>query len=262
MESSQRIAESTVLVSFTHSHLKAHFPEIRLDKHMTIGSIKQKISTHCGTTPASMILDLRNENGKPLARLAEDHRAFGYYSPYSGCSIHVTDTDPGSLTVTGWLEDTSKVEKYMMSDEEYSRRENTYRKFKEEKLREDPEWTLEKEQCKRRGVPYVAPAKKVTDPDHLKDQAAKLQPGQRCSVDPGERRGEVKYVGPVECLAAGFWVGVQYDEPLGKNDGAAGGKRYFTCPKPYGAFVRPDKVLVGDYPPLDDLDELGSDDEI
>ncbi len=36
----------------------------------------------------------------------------------------------------GWLEDVSKVEKYVMSDADYDAREDTYRKFKEERLRE------------------------------------------------------------------------------------------------------------------------------
>jgi hypothetical protein len=35
----------------------------------------------------------------------------------------------------GWLEDTSLVEKYKMSDEEYNKRENTYRRWKEQKLK-------------------------------------------------------------------------------------------------------------------------------
>jgi tubulin-folding cofactor B len=29
----------------------------------------------------------------------------------------------------------------------------------------------------------------------------------------------VKFVGKAEALGRGFWVGVQYDEPLGKHDG-------------------------------------------
>ena len=40
------------------------------------------------------------------------------------------------MSVQGWLEDVSKVEKYMMSDADYDAREDTYRKFKEERLRE------------------------------------------------------------------------------------------------------------------------------
>ena len=46
-----------------------------------------------------------------------------------------------------------------------------------------------------------------------------LKVGDRCQVEPGEKRGVVKFVGQAETLGPGFWVGVQYDEPLGKHDG-------------------------------------------
>ena len=50
----------------------------------------------------------------------------------------------------------------------------------------------------------------------------------RCQVREGAKRGEVMHVGKTE-FAAGWWVGIKYDEPLGKNDGSVKGKRYFTC---------------------------------
>lgn len=47
-----------------------------------------------------------------------------------------------------------------------------------------------------------------------------MQVGDRCEVEPGAKRGIVKFVGKAEeGIAPGFWVGVQYDEPLGKHNG-------------------------------------------
>jgi tubulin-folding cofactor B len=46
-----------------------------------------------------------------------------------------------------------------------------------------------------------------------------IKVGDRCEVEPGAKRGVVKFLGQAEPLAPGFWVGVQYDEPLGKHDG-------------------------------------------
>ena len=68
-----------------------------------------------------------------------------------------------------------------------------------------------------------------------------LLPGDRCKTEPGGRNAEVRFVGKVPGMR-GFWVGVQYDEKVGKNDGVLNGKRYFRCPAGHGGFIRGTKV--------------------
>ena len=46
---------------------------------------------------------------------------------------------------------------------------------------------------------------------------------------------------------------MQYDEPVGKNDGSVKEWRYFTCPDGYGIFVRPNLVTIGDFPEVDEF---------
>jgi tubulin-folding cofactor B len=89
------------------------------------------------------------------------------------------------------------------------------------------------------------------------------------SLPPHIRRGTVRFIGSVPTIpsptskiaapapteSAPLWIGIELDEPTGKNDGSIGGQRYFTCPDKTGVFVKPEKVEVGEFPPLN-LDEL------
>lgn len=224
---------------------------------MSIETVKVKLSFHTGTNASAMLLHLLDDEGNVIAMMNDDSRKLGFYSPHNGYTIHIVDTDPNSLSKNGGLEDVTQVEKYKMSDADYDKREKSYRKFKADKIKADPTWTLEKEMAMKRGIEYVPPPPKITDPDHMKEEASLISVGQRCCVDPGDRRGLVMFVGQVnvEGLPPGYWVGVKYDEPLGKNDGTIRGHKFFDCPPGYGAFLRPDKVKVGDYPEIDEFDE-------
>ena len=52
-----------------------------------------------------------------------------------------------------------------------------------------------------------------------------------------------RYVG-VTKFAPGKWVGVELDEPKGKNNGSLQGKAYFMARENYGIFVRQNQILV------------------
>jgi tubulin-folding cofactor B len=162
------------------------------------------------------------------------------YQVRNGFEIRIVDTDVHSLSKSGWLEDTSLVEKYVMPDEVYEARDGTVRKFKQQQqqLKE-----------KERGQPVPI----VLDEN--------MSIGRRCEVFPGGRRGEIRFVGAAPALGEGAWVGVALDEPLGKNDGSVKGKKYFICNANHGVMVRPDNVTVGDFP-IRTLSDVESEDEM
>ena len=54
-----------------------------------------------------------------------------------------------------------------------------------------------------------------------------LPPLRRVQISP-TRVGFIRFLGETE-FAAGFWVGVELDEPRGKNHGVVNGKKYFNC---------------------------------
>lgn len=51
-----------------------------------------------------------------------------------------------------------------------------------------------------------------------------IEVGARCEVESNEegfkKRGTVRFVGPTKFTKGGVWIGIEYDEPIGKNDGS------------------------------------------
>uniref|UniRef100_A0A2K5UPL5 CAP-Gly domain containing linker protein 2 n=1 Tax=Macaca fascicularis TaxID=9541 RepID=A0A2K5UPL5_MACFA len=86
----------------------------------------------------------------------------------------------------------------------------------------------------------------LSDSGSVKRGDKDLRLGDRVLVG-GTKTGVVRYVGETD-FAKGEWCGVELDEPLGKNDGAVAGTRYFQCPPKFGLFAPIHKVIRIGFP--------------
>ena len=187
--------------------------------------------------------------------------------PLTPLHIQVTDTRPPSQRQN--FIDPSSVEKYQMPESQYEQLSDSVLAWKKkQKLgRFDPA---------ARSTAEVAEERRVKDEGEI--EAKGVSVGLRCRVggDDG-RRGVVRFVGEIVGLGGERevgcrWVGVELDEPVGRNDGSASveeeeegkveSKRVFECRDKFGVFVRPEKVEVGEWPELDDLVGDGDMEEI
>lgn len=87
-------------------------------------------------------------------------------------TIHVVDTDPNSASSRSWLEDVSKVEKYMMPDVQYDMLDNT----------------IQLRALKKKMYGNTKEAK------HQEPKIEDFTIGSRCIINPGAMRGEIRFV--------------------------------------------------------------------
>lgn len=198
--------------------------EKRFDAGMAVGALKQKLFMIVGVAPEHQRLSVYDSSDVRVAQLDDDSKTLEAEGVRAEMRIHVTDTSGNTVALT---EDLSSVPKYVMSDEDYNKREDSYRKFKERQNQQKQSEKSEEKPAVR--VPVV---------------------GERCLVESGHR-GEVAFVGEIPGKP-GVFVGVRLDDPFGLNDGTVAGVRYFEALPKCGVFVRPEKVQVGDFPPMED----------
>ncbi|XP_040504357.1 CAP-Gly domain-containing linker protein 1 isoform X28 [Gallus gallus] len=86
----------------------------------------------------------------------------------------------------------------------------------------------------------------LSEAGSLKKGERELKIGDRVLVG-GTKAGVVRFLGETD-FAKGEWCGVELDEPLGKNDGAVAGTRYFQCQPRYGLFAPVHKVTKIGFP--------------
>ncbi|WFD28176.1 hypothetical protein MNAN1_003182 [Malassezia nana] len=224
-------------------HLRVSAPSVhvgterRWARDLSLDALQYQLERITGIPPAAQKIELYADadNGPALATadgMAPDTRVWDAWGAQNGMLVCVRDRRGHGML------DEEDVEKYELTDEQYASRPDTLRSF------------LQEHQLGRYAPASVAAATASLSmpPD--------MQVSARCIVNTGghlERRGTIRFVGATQ-FAPGAWVGVELDEPIGKNDGSVQGVRYFAARNHHGTFVRPVHVQVGDVPEA--LDEL------
>lgn len=83
-----------------------------------------------GTAPEHMHVQIYDSSVQLFAELTNDDFTLTDYNIQNGMIAYVIDNDPNNTIRS--LQDDPSVEKYVMTDEDYAKRDNTYRKWKEE----------------------------------------------------------------------------------------------------------------------------------
>ncbi|KAI1175738.1 CAP Gly-rich domain-containing protein [Nemania sp. FL0916] len=223
--------------------------ERRITPSWSISQLKSKLEPVTGIPPSCQRLRLKISANETIAIEAgnEDIELLSNFSLAPYAELQVIDTRPAGARLN--FNDTSGVEKYVMPVDEYERKTDSVLAWKkaEQLGRFNP------------NAPTLEKAKIDVNEHEINSRGIAV--GRRCRVGGDDnRRGEIKFVGEVKEIPGtlGAWIGIHLDEPVGKNDGSIGGTRYWGAESPlkHGVFVRPERVEVGDWPALDDLEDM------
>ena len=287
-----------VVLDLTHSNLQQQHIEIRFYKQDPLYILRQRIHRQTGTPAADQHLQVYDGDAlvAEIPPETEDDYLLGRFGlVHHGMRVHCLDTNPYSGSARGAYEDTSLVEKFRLTDEQYDAKDKTLRAWAKEQKRKNPNFSLQQHANDQRALVEAKRAHRLGDalpegffidsagqvvrdePDVVvvppdendnddgefdKASVAHAKVNDRCQVTPGERRGRVAFVGKIPEIGPGYWVGVVLDEPLGQNDGTFGRKVYFETPgEKYGCVVRGKNLQVGDFPERDWLEDSDDDED-
>ncbi|POV94610.1 hypothetical protein PSHT_16109 [Puccinia striiformis] len=237
----------TIWISSTDS-----YSERRWTPHLTIAELRAKLQPITGISAGSQRLALSINPGGTTDRsilLDNDELTLLDYGVQEGATI---DVYPHSAALAGQYNDVSQVEKFELPIQEYEKRSDSLLAFKiRNKLGRfnDDQNKQSEEEC--------IPIKKNYKRNIHSDLGVK---------SPLLLSHQMKFN-----QKHPYWIGVELDEPVkqhttklfprGKNNGSVDGHPYFECPPNRGIFIQPDRVTLGDYPPLDFLTGINDDDD-
>jgi tubulin-specific chaperone B len=224
------LQNTTIKLAVEHNISSLKVIEARYDLNQTVLSVKENIEMRFGSVAAYTRLQLKDPKGVLLAEMNDDMRTLGSYGAATGMVLFVVDLNPASIHKE--IESFEGVEKYVISEEDYDKLPENFRKWKKEMIKKHPH-LLEQKQA--------VLATNQLDPDYMAELASTISLNARCKIESGAR-GRVAFVGKVVDLGSGYYVGVHLDEPYGNGNGSVKGVKYFEAQDKYATFVRPNAL--------------------
>lgn len=179
----------------------------------------------------TMQIEAYNKDNKLVASLNDNNQLVGFYPLDDGMRLHVID----DFQLRNQF-DSEDVPKFEISEEEYAKRGNTVKTFlmknKMGMIRSILIFLfLNPFSWKFICFTYFFCLKGKYNQEYVKNKeqqeaeekslAESIKIGSRCKVtvtNAPTRLGTVMYTGSVDGLQ-GSWIGIKYDEPVGKHDG-------------------------------------------
>ncbi|KAI3644635.1 hypothetical protein MP228_010799 [Amoeboaphelidium protococcarum] len=217
--------------------------EYRVDPAWTLQYLKNRLQLIVGCDSQS--IELKIDDGPLLNGSDHDAETLHALGVIDGSIIEITTP----LNQRDNFTDVSQVEKFELDDAEYDKRTDSVRNF-----------------MRVNKLGKHSDQKNFTASDDHSSETFNGNVDDRCQVqlteDGLKRKGYIRYVGNVDGRQ-GLWIGVEYDEPVGRHDGSFKGVTYFQCKHGHGSFVAPDKVHVNGLDVDEDEDQFASsEDEI
>ncbi|POW08745.1 hypothetical protein PSTT_07245 [Puccinia striiformis] len=269
----------TIWISSTDS-----YSERRWTPHLTIAELRAKLQPITGISAGSQRLALSINPGGTTDRsilLDNDELTLLDYGVQEGATIDVVDTDPHSAALAGQYNDVSQVEKFELPIQEYEKRSDSLLAFKIRnklgRFNDDQNKNLKKNVTQKKNYKQISTRISVSNHPYT------------ISSNESPLRGTLKFIGPVKFnqkhpygselnlmsqlsnippnLSCIFFTNLFSFFTLGwikierQKNGSVDGHPYFECPPNRGIFIQPDRVTLGDYPPLDFLTGINDDDD-
>ncbi|XP_015787943.1 tubulin-specific chaperone B [Tetranychus urticae] len=203
---------------------------------ITVEDLKMRLEMLSGIEINNMAVQYYADN-ENIGTLENDEMLIGsMMKPYIGAEenrLHIIDVRGKSGGTSDEFSNLEEVPKFEMPDDEYAKRDKSLRQYKmQNKLGRFSEGTTSEDGN--------------SNDDHDWTLLKSLQVNDKVEITiKGKpvKKGVIAYLGKMH-LKPGLWVGVIYDQPVGKHDGCIEGVRYFECEPGCGAFVRPSDTKV------------------